>query len=379
MTSRHCAKAWRLTLALIAAVLVQGAWGNPYYDPGKPHHTPTGFRNTYSGAVHKPLGDLVRWKWEALLAGAPKPPQAPIPVMAPDLTLIAAYRRTTNATEAVSPPALTWIGHATALVQANGLNVLTDPMFSERAAPVQLMGPQRAQPPGVALDDLPAIDVVVVSHSHYDHLDRASVVALDLMAKGQGRSTLFLVPLGLRPWFAKLGITNVVELDWWQQHTVQGVEFHLTPVQHWSARGLGDQSETLWGGWAVLGPDLHWYFGGDAAYSKDFADTLARLADRQSATLGGGFDLALLPVGGYEPRWFMRAQHMNPAEALQAHQDLAAKRSVGIHWGTFTLTDEPLDQPPLDLAAARAALGVGEEVFSVMKIGQTRQLPARRP
>ena len=369
--------AWVLTLT--AGMMAQGAWANPYYDPAKPHHTPKGFRNTYNGAVHKPLGDLARWKWEALLDGAPKAPQAPIPVVAPDLALITGYQRTASAADAVSPPALTWIGHATALVQANGLNVLTDPMFSERAAPVQIVGPRRAQPPGVALDDLPLIDVVVVSHNHYDHLDRASVVALDLKAKAQGHGTLFLVPLGLKPWLATLGITNVVELDWWQQHTVQGVEFHLTPVQHWSARGLGDQSETLWGAWAVLGPNFHWYFGGDAAYSKDIADTRARLASRQGESQGGGFDLALLPVGGYAPRWFMREQHMNPQEALQAHQDLAAQRSVGIHWGTFMLTDEPLDQPPLDLAAAKAVLGVGDDAFFVLKIGQTRQLPRRRP
>ena len=381
MTVKHPAtgRGHALALALAVAMSAQSAWANPYYDPTKPHHTPTGFRNTYSGAVHKPVGDLLRWKWEALLAGVPKPPQAPIPVVAPDLALITGYRRTAAAADAMSPPALTWIGHATTLVQANGLNVLTDPMFSERAAPVQIVGPQRAQPPGVALDDLPPIDVVIISHNHYDHLDRASVAALDLMAKGQGRGTLFLVPLGLKPWLATLGITNVVELDWWQQHTVQGVEFHLTPVQHWSARGLGDQSETLWGGWAVLGPNLHWYFGGDAAYSQDLADTRARLASRQGGAQGGGFDLALLPIGGYEPRWFMRAQHMNPKEALQAHHDLAARHSVGIHWGTFTLTDEALDQPPLDLAAAKLADGLKDEAFVVMKIGQTLLWPMRRP
>ncbi|MBK9574382.1 MAG: MBL fold metallo-hydrolase [Rhodoferax sp.] len=363
---------------LLSGLLAHSAWGNPYYDPGKAHHTPTGFRNNYIEAVAKPLSDLLRWKWEAMRADVPKPPDAPTPVVAPDLALIRGYQRAVLASGAASPPALTWIGHATLLVQANGLNVLTDPMFSERASPVQMVGPKRAQAPGVALDDLPPIDVVIVSHNHYDHLDRASVVALDLKAKRDGHATLFLVPLGLKPWLAKLGITNVVELDWWQHHTVQDAEFHLTPVQHWSARGLGDQSETLWGGWAVLGVNLHWYFGGDAGYSLDFADTRRHFTHRQDQTLGGGFDLALLPIGGYEPRWFMRTQHVNPDEALQTHHDLGAKRSIGMHWGTFTLTDESLDQAPKDLALARAARGVDEAAFSVMKIGETRQVPARK-
>ncbi|MBK6294948.1 MAG: MBL fold metallo-hydrolase [Rhodoferax sp.] len=358
--------------------MAQCAWGNPYYDPGKAHHTPSGFRNNYIEAVAKPLPDLLRWKWEAMRADVPKPPAAPTPVVAPDLARIRGYHRGAGASGVVSPAALTWIGHATLLVQANGLNVLTDPMFSERASPVQIVGPKRAQAPGVALEDLPPIDVVIVSHNHYDHLDRASVAAIDLKSKQDGHTTLFLVPLGLKPWFVRAGITNVVELDWWQHHVVHGVEFHLTPVQHWSARSLGDQSQTLWGGWAVLGAELHWYFGGDAGYSQDFADTRQHFAPHHGAATGGGFDLALLPIGGYEPRWFMRPQHINPNEALQAHLDLGAKHSVAMHWGTFALTDESLDQAPKDLALAKAARGVDNDAFIVMKIGETRPLPARK-
>lgn len=378
MTDWHRTRRGRLGLVLLAGFLAHSAWGNPYYDPSKPHHTPTGFRNNYIETVAKSISDLLRWKWQSMRADVPKPSATATPVVTPDLALIRGYRRTAAASGVASPAALSWIGHATLLVQANGLNVLTDPMFSERASPVQIVGPKRVQPPGIALDDLPPIDVVIVSHSHYDHLDRASVVALDLKAKRDGQTTLFLVPLGLKPWMATLGITEVVELDWWQHHGVRGVEFHLTPVQHWSARGLGDQSQTLWGGWAVLGPDLHWYFGGDAAYSKDFSDTRDHFANRHGQAQGGGFDLALLPVGGYEPRWFMRAQHINPEEAVQAHLDLGAKRSVGMHWGTFPMTDESLDQPPKDLASASTALGVNDDSFVVMKIGETRQLPARK-
>lgn len=340
---------------------------NPNYDPSKPHHTPTGFKNNYIDAVDKPLGDLLRWRMEAFRQGLPKSPQTPTPTVAPDL---AAIHRNARAGTAMLP-AITWIGHASMLVQASGLNVLTDPVFSERASPVQFIGPQRTQPPGVALADLPAIDVVVISHNHYDHLDKDGVIALDARAQGK---TLFLVPLGLKAWMVARGITNVVELDWWQSHAVRGVEFHFTPVQHWSARGMSDRSQTLWGGWAVFGAGFHWYFTGDTGYSRDFIDTRERFAARNP----GGFDLALIAVGAYEPRWFMKEQHVNPAEAVQIHKDLAPRRSVGVHWGTFNLTDEPLDQPPRDLAEARQVQGVAEQDFFLMKIGETRQLPQRQ-
>jgi N-acyl-phosphatidylethanolamine-hydrolysing phospholipase D len=239
------------------------------------------------------------------------------------------------------------------------------------------MGPSRAQPPGIALAELPPIDVVLLSHNHYDHLDAGSVQAIAAQSAAAGRPTLFLVPLGLKSWFASRGITQVVEMDWWDSHVHRGVEFHFTPVQHWSARGPGDRSQTLWGGYAVFAPDLHWYFSGDTGYSRDFLDTRARFAGRHTAALGGGFDLALIAVGAYEPRWFMSAQHVNPAEAVQIHQDLGARRSVGVHWGTFELTDEPLDQPPKDLATARSAKGLKDEDFSVMAVGETRALPRR--
>ena len=360
---------------------------NPYYNPAKPHHTHDGFRNNYAPVVDKDLGAVLRWRWEAARDGLPRAPAQPTPVQAPDLTGIHA-----NAVAGLRMrPAITWIGHATTLVQAGGLNVLTDPVFSERASPVQLIGPQRAQPPGVALDELPAIDVVLISHDHYDHLDRNSVVALNQRASG---ATLFLVPLGLRPWMQNQGVSNVLELDWWDrivlqrqadgrvvrlpddagQATPDAVEFHLTPVQHWSARGLSDRRRTLWGGWAVFGADFHWYYSGDTGYSRDFEDIAAHFSSRNP----GGFDLALLPIGAYAPRWFMKEQHINPAEALQIHKDLRARRSVGVHWGTFNLTDEPLDQPPIDLAAARRAQRVPEEDFFLLRIGETRILPRRQ-
>jgi len=177
---------------------------------------------------------------------------------------------------------------------------------------------------------------------------------------------------------AERDITNVAELDWWQSHALDTsagrVEIVLTPVQHWSGRGLNDQLQTLWGGYAVFAPDLHFFFTGDTAYSKDFVDIRERFKARQS---DGGFDIALIAVGAYEPRWFMSSQHVNPAEAVQIHLDVNAKRSVGIHWGTFELTDESLDQPPKHLAEARRARGLDDDAFSVMEIGETRRIPRR--
>jgi len=336
----------------------------------EPHHTAEGYRNLNGVAVGKSFAEVLRWKMESWQAGLPPAPREPTPVVEPDLRRLRAnagpLRRVGTHAAPAPVPSATWIGHATVLVQSGGLNILTDPVFSDRASPLPFLGPRRAQPPGIALADLPPIDVVLISHNHYDHLDRASVEQLD--ARSNGR-TLFLVPLGLKSFFTDLGIRNVVELDWWDVHGVQGVEFELVPVQHWSARGLDDRNETLWGGWAVFAPDLRWYFSGDSGYSGLFRLTRERLA----AHLRDGhlFDLALLAIGAYEPRWFMAPQHMNPAEAVQAHQDLAARRSLGIHWGTFALTDEALDQPPRDLAAARSREGLSGQDFFVLPIGGT--------
>ena len=344
---------------------------NPYYNPGKPHHTAEGFKNNHGATVTKGAGDFLRWQYERTRDGLPKPPKILTAVVPPDVAFIQA-----NAKPQAMQPAMTWVGHATMLVQANGLNVLTDPIFSERASPLQSVGPRRAQPPGLSLAQLPPIDVVLISHNHYDHLDANTVLALANIAQS---ATLFIVPLGVKSWFANLGISNVTELDWWDSAVVKGVEFNFTPVQHWSSRGWGDRSQTLWGGWAVLGGDTHWYFSGDTGYSRDFIDTQKRFADRQTPAKGGGFDMALIAVGAYEPRWFMKEQHVNLAEAVQIHKDLKAKRSVGVHWGTFNLTDEPLDQPPQDLSRARQAANIDGNDFFLMAIGQTRQIDKRIP
>jgi N-acyl-phosphatidylethanolamine-hydrolysing phospholipase D len=248
-------------------------------------------------------------------------------------------------------------------------------VFSERASPVASFGPRRAQPPGLSLAQLPRIDVVLVSHNHYDHLDEASVKALNAQAGGP---PLFVVPLGLKAWFADIGIQRVTELDWWDALRLDApggaVEVVLTPAQHWSGRTLADRLATLWGGFAVFAPDLHLIYTGDTGYSPDFKEIRRRFAKRQT---DAGFDVALIPVGAYEPRWFMASQHVNPAEAVQIHLDLGATRAVGVHWGTFNLADESLDEPPKALADARRAAGLADEAFQVLAIGQTLKLPRR--
>ncbi len=333
------------------------------------HHTPRGFRNNYVASVTKSLGDVVRWQIQRLRAGLPPKPRVPTPCQTADLEFVGR-----NARPEEMVPAVTWIGHATTLVQAGGLNVLTDPIFSRRASPLRFAGPARAHPPGLSLAELPHIDVVVISHNHYDHLDRDSIVAL---SRQPGGSPLFLTPLGLKAWLLDLKIANAVELDWWQHHEHGSVEFHCTPAQHWSGRGVHDRNRTLWCAWAVLGEDFHWFFSGDTGYSQDFADTRRHFANRQGVEHGGGFDLALIAVGACLPRWFMRLQHVDLPEAVQVHLDLGAKRSLGVHWGTFSLSDEPLDQPIHELDAARIAKGVAETEFFIMPIGATRRIAAR--
>jgi len=361
----------RLAAPILIASALLAPHTNVSADDSKPHHRPNGFQNNYVEFEPKGLGDLLKWRLEASRNGLPRPPATPTPRIAPDTAFIQANARA----GAMMQPAITWVGHATMLAQFGALNLITDPVFSQRVSPLSFVGPKRAVAPGLAPAELPHIDVVLISHNHYDHLDDASVRALNAQAGG---APLFVVPLGIKAWMAERDITNVAELDWWQSHALDTsagrVEIVLTPVQHWSGRGLNDQLQTLWGGYAVFAPDLHFFFTGDTAYSKDFVDIRERFKARQS---DGGFDIALIAVGAYEPRWFMSSQHVNPAEAVQIHLDVNAKRSVGIHWGTFELTDESLDEPPKHLAEARRARGLDDDAFSVMAIGETRRIPRR--
>jgi len=316
----------------------------------QPHHADNGFKNLYPTRKHG-FWDFLKWQWERRWKDIPAAESYNFPAARNEPRFLRMNRDKTT---------LTWIGHATLLLQIGGRNILTDPVFSDRASPVQWVGPKRVVPPGMPLDDLPQIDIVVISHDHYDALDEGSVRKIH-ERDTEGR-TQFFVPLGFRSWFEKRGIHRVVELDWWDCRKADGLEITAVPVQHWSKRGLLFDNKRLWAGWAIRAPGFNFLFCGDSGYAPLFREIGRRL---------GPFDLAAIPIGAYEPRWFMRDFHLNPEEAVQVHVDLRSKRSIGIHWGTFILTDEPLDEPPERLEQAKAQRGLAADEFIVLKHGET--------
>ncbi len=255
--------------------------------------------------------------------------------------------------------AITFVNHATFLLQTANVAILTDPIWSERASPFGRIGPKRVRAPGVPFDDLPAIDIVLLSHNHYDHLDVATLARLRerfaptvLAAAGDGR---LIVPLGF---------PRMHELDWWEQVRFgDTLAITFVPAQHFSARGLLDRQKSLWGGYMIENRGRRIYFGGDTGYSTHFADISHRF---------GPPDIALLGIGAYEPRWFMQPVHINPAEAVRAHRDLASRHSIGMHFGTFQLTIEAIDQPRIDLEQARAESGLAADEFITLNEGETR-------
>jgi L-ascorbate metabolism protein UlaG (beta-lactamase superfamily) len=333
---------------------------NPHYDAAKPHHTAEGFKNNYppNPAYRRPeAGFFEGWmtrirNWTS--SGDQRAPAAPIHGIAPDLAFIHG-----NPGEA----ALTWIGHATFLYQTGtGINILTDPVFEDRASPVSFAGPKRHQPPGLALSALPRIDVVLISHSHYDHL---SVDSLRALWRQQGGPPLLVAPLGVDIWLEK-HITGgdrsrIVRLDWWDKTSIQGMDVHLLPVHHWSSRTPWDRDASLWGAFALKTPKSSFFFSGDLGYSKDIEDIAARF---------NGFDLAAIGIGAYQPIWY-RNSHVSPDEAVRIHRELRIRRSVGMHWGTFPMGQERLDQAPVDLAQARRDQGVPDDEFIVLRHGET--------
>jgi L-ascorbate metabolism protein UlaG (beta-lactamase superfamily) len=255
--------------------------------------------------------------------------------------------------------AVTFVNHATFLIQINGITVLTDPIWSERASPVHWAGPKRVRDPGVTWEALPPIDIVLLSHNHYDHLDIATLGRLRdrfdpimLVAAGDGR---IIEPLGIR---------QLHELDWWDSFTLnEQCRVTFVPTQHFSARSVFDRQKSLWGGYMIEVSGRRIYFSGDTGYSVHFAEISRRL---------GCPDIALLGIGSYEPQWFMKPVHMNPAEAVAAHRDLGAKYSIGMHFGTFQLSAEAIDQPLLDLALALKEQGIAESAFVTLEVGETR-------
>lgn len=289
------------------------------------------------------LWDVLKWKWQGEAKAWPKH----VPNVAYPKPILAENNRAL----------FTFINHASYLIQLKSLTVITDPVFSERVSPVRFAGPKRVRAPGLALDDLPPIQVVLISHNHYDHMDHESLRQLD--AKFH---PLFLVPMGEEKRLKEWGLQNVLEMDWWQEHKVKDVTITFTRSQHWSNRWVGDKFESLWGSYYIKTPEMSFYFAGDTGYSDHFQETKTRL---------GSPDIAILPIGAYEPRWFMKIHHMNPAEAVLAHQELGAKTSLPMHWGSFQLTDEGYDDPVIDLKAALKAANIPSEQFPVIDQGQS--------
>lgn len=347
-----------LHVLIVAGLLLQGCAANPAQPvAAPPHHTADGFRNLHEEPALSRL-KLLQWLLLRMFSPAREHDAAAVPQVAVDPARLK-----------VPPAALraTWLGHATVLLQSGSFNLLTDPVFSERASPLTWIGPKRRTPLPLSPADLPTLDAVLISHNHYDHLDIASLRAL---ARQDGGEPLFIVPLGNARLLRAHGLTRIRELDWWQSLTLgtdsAPLQVTLVPVQHWSGRGLTDRNRSLWGGHVVQHQGRKMFFAGDTGYSPGFRELAARY---------GHFDLAMLPIGAYEPRAALRRQHLNPDDAVRIHRELNARISMGIHWGVFTMTDELLQQPPLDLAEARRRQGVHADAFPVWAIGESRELP----
>lgn len=305
------------------------------------------FRNLQRTPAHG-LADFLRWQ---LQSGPTFPPGKRFPLQRPD----------SHALHAAAPsPRLTWLGHASFLFQYQHIALLTDPVFSERCSPVQFLGPRRYTPAPLTVAELPPIQHVLISHNHYDHLDEGSV--RDLYRRF-GETLTFYVPSGVADWFYRRGIGNVVELGWWQsdQQSMPEAEVFCLPAQHFSGRGATDRNATLWCSWLLDIAGYRFYFAGDTGYASLFADIGALFAP---------IDLALIPIGAYDPRWFMAPVHVAPEEAVRIHQDIGAQLSVAMHWGTFVLTSESMDEPPRRLRQALADAGLTEQQFRLLQHGE---------
>lgn len=348
----------RLIYYVVTACLVSAcSFKNPYYDANKAHHTPTGFQNTEEFSL--PTGhDLIGFYWQRLTTPKTLHEPSQVPWQWVD-------------DNAINQPSdelqVTWMGHSTVLIQSHGINVLTDPILTSRASPISWLGPKRKTKAPIATTKLPHIDVIVISHNHYDHMDLGTLKTID---QNQSKPPLVIVPLGDATRLRRAGLRNVKELDWWQSleiaHT-KPMTITLTPARHWSIRQFlpSDKDQSLWGGFVVSHADQSIFFAGDTGYAPVFKEIGQRL---------GPFALAILPIGAYEPRDYLKAQHGNPDDAAQMHIDLRAQVSLPIHWGTFILSGEPIQQPAKDLAQALENRGISEHAFQSWAIGETRAI-----
>lgn len=258
-------------------------------------------------------------------------------------------------------PSVTWIGHSSFLLCLGGMNVLTDPVFSKRCSPVSFLGPKRVRDPGLTIGSLPRIDLILLSHNHYDHMD---IPALRLIRRRFPEARI-VTSLGNAAFLASKNLHCAVELDWWQSINFCQMKITATPACHFSARSLRDRNKTLWVGFMLAYRGQNFYFAGDSGYTKGFVEIHERL---------GPPDLAFLPIGAYQPRDMMARVHMNPEEAVQAFLDLQAARAVGMHFGTFQLTAEPIDEPPQRLVEVLMEKEIPLETFFVLDVGETKKL-----
>jgi L-ascorbate metabolism protein UlaG (beta-lactamase superfamily) len=324
-------------------VSVLGCLGAPAYEgPISDHFDGRQFRNA-APFEERGFSDVIKWRLSSSrpaewpewveLARAPAPPRV--------------------VSDGVR---ITMINHASVLIQLGGINIVTDPVWSERIGPFSWIGPKRHKAAGVAFDELPPIDAVLISHNHYDHLDIRSVA----MLASRDRPIIF-AGLGTKALFEEHGIEGAVDLDWWQTARVKTATITFAPAQHWSTRGLGDRNVNLWGSWFVAVGSNSVYFAGDTGDGPHFAAIREKL---------GAPAVALLPIGAYLPRWFMKPQHIDPAEAVAAHRTLGARHSVAIHWGTFDQADEGMHQPALDLITALRRENIPPSEFVLLENGE---------
>ena len=329
--------------------------------PSPSHHAPNGrFRNPWGLAESRFLG-LLKWRWNRLRHPLPRDDGAR------SLQPVASAVRSPRA--APNEIAVTWVGHSTLLVQLGSLNILTDPVWSKRASPWQSFGPRRLVAAALPITALPSLDIVLLSHNHYDHLDASTVGTLAVAHP----AAQWVVPLRLEKAVRSLGVRYITELDWWEERRVGNASVACTPARHFSARTPFDRNRTLWCGFAIATSAGRFFFAGDTGSHPEFA----RIGERF-----GPFAISAIPIGAYEPRWFMQPVHLNPEDAITAYQALHAHHGMpsssvmlGIHWGTFRLTDEPILEPRDRTRAAWANASLPMDKLWILAHGETRVLP----